>query len=517
MNMPKNANKKLFFAQSLRFKAVVLMALAVAGIALGSGFYFSSNATKLVFEAALEKMDTVGETFSFNAEYGLLLKDEHILSKIVKGVALQESVLSAAILDPEGNVMAKESKAGHSISLETFFSKIAKLEAVKIKEKRAGREVYVLSYPVFTQSQKGSKELSLFGEENIAAEIIGYAVILFSPSAIYSKIHKIQVGISIYLVIFFFLIMAVVFFITHFFIQQLRRLLAATLKIGQGDLTARVLGYSSDELGELSEGFNQMAKTLEETTVGRDALAKEMTERKRLEKVILQSEKMAAVGQLAGGVAHEINNPLGVILGFAQNLCKRMPPGDPLEMPLKSIEREAIRCKNLVQDLLTFSRAGKTEREPIDVKDAIDSALSLVLAYSKVKNVELIKDFTVDLPKVMGSRNQLQQIIVNLSNNAMDAMPEGGQLRIRTLNAQLEGKDYIEIRVSDTGKGIPPEIRSKVFDPFFTTKDVGKGTGLGLSLVFEIVQKHEGMILLESEVGKGTTFKVFLPVVKKTL
>ena len=202
---------------------------------------------------------------------------------------------------------------------------------------------------------------------------------------------------------------------------------------------------------------------------------------------------------------------MGVILGFSQNVVKRIQPGDPFEMPLRSIEREAVRCKNLVQDLLTFSRVGKSEKELIDLKETIEGAFSLVLAQSKVKNVDLIKEFS-EVPRIMANRVQIQQIVINLSNNAIDAMPNGGKLFIRAHKGTMDSGGGVEIEVQDTGQGIPKDIQSKIFNPFFTTKEIGKGTGLGLSLVYEIVQKHSGKILLDSEVGKGTTFRVFLPL-----
>ena len=232
---------------------------------------------------------------------------------------------------------------------------------------------------------------------------------------------------------------------------------------------------------------------------------------------LLQSEKMSAVGQLAAGVAHEINNPLGVILGFAQGLVRRLAPNDPTELPLKSIERESMRCKQLVQDLLTFSRASKTEKEEVDINQAVEGALSLITAQTKVKNIRLVKELKEGLPKLFSNSSQIQQVIINLSNNAIDAMSAAGSgtLTVRTQQTKLETKDMIQIQISDTGQGIPKEIQSKVFEPFFTTKEVGKGTGLGLSLVFEIVQKHEGRIVIDSQPGAGTTMNVFLPMRKQ--
>lgn len=251
--------------------------------------------------------------------------------------------------------------------------------------------------------------------------------------------------------------------------------------------------------------LRQVNETLEERVKQRT------TELEKSNQALLQSEKMSAVGQLAAGVAHEINNPLGVILGFAQGISKRMQPGDMNELPIKSIEREALRCKQLVQDLLTFSRAGKTEKEEIDLNQTIESSLSLIMAKAKVEKIELVKELS-EIPKIYASKSQIQQAIINLSNNAIDAMSNGGTLTVRTQKTQFENKNMVEIQILDTGKGIPKEIQSKIFEPFFTTKEIGKGTGLGLSLVFEAIQRHEGRIMVESEPGKGTTFHVYLPL-----
>ncbi|OGS45949.1 MAG: hypothetical protein A2539_06445 [Elusimicrobia bacterium RIFOXYD2_FULL_34_15] len=262
------------------------------------------------------------------------------------------------------------------------------------------------------------------------------------------------------------------------------------------------------------------------------AIFSDITERKNMEKEkeklqaqLLQSEKMAAVGQLAGGVAHEINNPMGVILGFAQSVVKMVKEGDSLYIPLKSIEREAIRCKKLVSNLLTFSRIDDKVKDKADINVLIDDTISLVEAHAKIKNIEIIKRYVPDLPQIEINKNQIEQVIVNLCNNAMDAMPEGGTITITTsqIDADLNApacrqaginadKKYIIISISDTGVGMSEEVKKHVFEPFYTTKEVGKGTGLGLSICYEIIKKHNGTIEVESEVGKGTTFVVKLPV-----
>ncbi|HEX3043519.1 MAG TPA: ATP-binding protein [Bacillota bacterium] len=239
---------------------------------------------------------------------------------------------------------------------------------------------------------------------------------------------------------------------------------------------------------------------------------------KATQAILLQSEKMAAVGQLAGGVAHEINNPLGVILGFAQSIAKRIQEDAPLYHPLKSIEREAIRCKKLVGDLLTFSRTGKTKAEIVDINTVIDETLSLIEIQAKVKNIEIIKEYGSSLPQITANKNQLQQVIMNLCNNAIDAieakhkidgmLAEGGVI---TICAGVN-ENQIEIDISDTGHGMTEEVKKHIFEPFYTTKEIGKGTGLGLSLCYEIIRKHKGVIEAESEVGKFSTFKIKLPI-----
>lgn len=257
---------------------------------------------------------------------------------------------------------------------------------------------------------------------------------------------------------------------------------------------------------------SSMLKDSEGRTTGIIAVAKDMTERKKLENAIRQSEKLSAVGQLAAGVAHEINNPLGVILGFAQAAVRRLQPNNPLELPLKSIEKEALRCKTLVQDLLTFSRVSKIDREPLDINRAVEGAFSLILAQARMTRVEVKKELTANLPRILGNLNQIQQIIINLANNALDAIGTGtGSLTVITESVTEEHLSWVALRVIDTGPGIVPEILSRIFDPFFTTKPVGKGTGLGLSLVHEIIKKHSGTIDVQSSPG-NTEFCIKFPV-----
>jgi PAS domain S-box-containing protein len=236
-------------------------------------------------------------------------------------------------------------------------------------------------------------------------------------------------------------------------------------------------------------------------------MAKDIRERRKFEQQLRMTEKLSAVGRLAAGVAHEINNPLGVILGFAQSAGRRIPPGDPLALPLSSIEREALRCRNLVQDLLTFSRQERARKEPVAVAALFDMTAPIIESIARSHGVRVERSSESGL-SVEGDVNQLQQVLINLCSNAVDAMPEGGTLTLR--GARVPGGEVV-LEVSDTGTGMEAEVREKIFEPFFTTKPPGKGTGLGLALVHEIVGRHHGGIQVRSEIGRGTTFTVLLP------
>jgi PAS domain S-box-containing protein len=243
--------------------------------------------------------------------------------------------------------------------------------------------------------------------------------------------------------------------------------------------------------------------------IGASGVARDISERKRVENAVLQQEKMSAVGRLAAGVAHEINNPLAVILGFAESIGMRLKTDDPLKGPMESILREAKRCRTLVQDLLSFSRTPKVGFTPQAPIETIEGALSLVESQARIRRITVHRIFANNLPQVSMDRSQIQQVLINLCTNAMDAMPHGGKLIIGLENA----KNELVLSVGDTGGGIPESAQSHIFEPFFTTKEMGKGTGLGLSLVYDIVTKHHGTIDFETHPGQGTTFRVRLPLV----
>jgi signal transduction histidine kinase len=222
-----------------------------------------------------------------------------------------------------------------------------------------------------------------------------------------------------------------------------------------------------------------------------------------------QSERLSAIGQLAAGIAHELNNPLAVILGFAEGMERRIGEGDPLWLPVTSITREAQRCRGLVQELLTFSRIARPTPEDVDLNALVSASAVLLEARCRNQDVQVVQDLASPPPRLEAQRSQLQQILVNLGTNALDAMRGGGTLTLRTRT--LEGYAVL-LEVADTGEGMTDSVREQIFEPFFTTKEVGEGTGLGLSIVREIVQQHQGSIGVDSAPGRGTTMSIRLPI-----
>jgi two-component system NtrC family sensor kinase len=241
-----------------------------------------------------------------------------------------------------------------------------------------------------------------------------------------------------------------------------------------------------------------------------------ITARVRAHRAVARAEKLAAVGRLAAGVVHEINNPLATIAACAESLEKRIeegafsnsPDADDLREYLGLIRDEAFRCKSITNGLLDFSRLRAGQRVPVNMTEVIKATARLVTHQQRGENIRIEIEAADNLPMVLGDAGQLQQAVVALATNAIDAMPEGGTL---TLRSSHRGARVI-VEVKDTGIGIAPENMTKIFDPFFTTKDVGRGTGLGLAVCYGILSDHGGRLDVRSSVAVGTTFTITLPV-----
>ena len=247
--------------------------------------------------------------------------------------------------------------------------------------------------------------------------------------------------------------------------------------------------------------------------MGRLILVDDITQRMQLEEQLLQTEKLTSLGLLAAGVAHEVNTPLAVISNYVQMLAKQLPPNDPRHKLTDRIVKQTFRASEIVNNLLNFSRTGGAEFKEVNLNQVIEETLTLVAHPFRASNVQVVRNLDADLPGVLGSNNRLQQVFLNLFLNAKDAMPSGGMLEVRS----AANNGSVEIEITDTGMGIQRENLHRVFDPFFTTKATGRGTGLGLSVSYGIIKEHAGKIEVRSTPGKGASFRMEFPAVRKAV
>ena len=332
-------------------------------------------------------------------------------------------------------------------------------------------------------------------------QTLGY-VVLNSHEQSLNTIHATQ---RVLLAVSFLAILAsagVVWFFISRVTEPLRELRDSAEAVGRGDFTRRVTAHSNDECGELATVFNQMTENLQSS-------------RSQLENAqaqLLQSEKLSAIGEFVAGVAHELNNPLTAVVGFSEML-----KGDNTHAQCQHysnmIFKAAQRCQRIVHLLLSFAHPQKTERKPVSLNAVVESVLEIVDYPLRTSNIEVVTRLDRDLPLVLADGNQIQQVLLNILNNARQSIEThqaGGQIHITTGTVGSN----VRIIVQDNGPGIPQEVLPRIFNPFFTTKGIGKGTGLGLSLCYGIIKEHGGSITPESRHGEGATFTIDLPVVE---
>ncbi|MGA7194389.1 MAG: cache domain-containing protein [Anaerolineales bacterium] len=274
--------------------------------------------------------------------------------------------------------------------------------------------------------------------------------------------------------------------------QPLIELVDANHHLAKGELNVRVQPYGRGEIAMLGRSFNSMVETLSET-----------------QRALIHKDKLASMGQLAAGVAHELNNPLGTIMLYSDVMYRDAQEDDPRREDLKMIINEAYRCKIIVADLLNFARQQEVMAQDTNLNALLQDVVDKLRNQPSLERLELRCRFDSQLPLIQADPAQLQQVFINLINNSADAIEGPGTV---TVSTHIVSKDLVEVRVTDSGSGIAPENLDKLFTPFFTTKPAGKGTGLGLAIVYGIVKMHRGQINVESKLGDGATVIITLPV-----
>ncbi len=320
-------------------------------------------------------------------------------------------------------------------------------------------------------------------------------------------------GMAILCVVF---LLTILFFITSTIIHPIQGVVFATNKIAQGDLDHKVEINFRDEIGQLAQSFNQMTENLkkanEKLIKWGKTLEKRVEERtkelREMQDYLIQSEKLASLGKMSAGVAHEINNPLTSILINTHLMLEKLEKNHAFHEYLSLIADETTRCTNIVKGLLEFSRQSPPQKAYTDINEIINRTLQLLENQTSFQNISIIKKLNQNLPQIRVDKDKVEQVFWNLMINASEAMPGGGTLNISSQFST--DKKYIEIEFIDTGKGIPKVNINKLFDPFFTTKS--SGTGLGLAVSYGIIEQHQGKIEVKSELGQGSVFTISLPI-----
>jgi len=352
-----------------------------------------------------------------------------------------------------------------------------------------------------------------------------------------SNLSKLKYNVIYVLIIGLFLVVLISIFLSGSIVKPIQTLIHGMSRVSDGDLSYKTSVKSRDEIGLLGAAFNDMLMRLNKAHQELQGKTEELREafneisllnvtlEKRVEErtkelrekqhQLVQAGKLAAIGQLGAGVAHELNNPIAGILGYTQFMLDIVSKENlkidevyTFKKYLQHIENGSRRCKEIVQNLLQFARKSPEEVVSVNVNNVVEDTLSLIERQLLVNKIEVIKNLAPDIKQVEGNHIQLQQVFTNIIINAQQAMPEGGQLFISTRNEN----GNVAIEFKDTGCGIPEKYKDRIFEPFFTTKMDWKGTGLGLSICYDIIKNHNGNIEVDSQLGKGAVFTIILPV-----
>lgn len=398
-------------------------------------------------------------------------------------MARQSKVFETVILDSNGVYLSGRDE--HLVKGRATSEWLTKLE---------GLDSHVRTME-FTQDK--TEYLGGFSRTGGGNMLVGVQI---PKSAVYLSARHLLNSLIAAAVILIVAAIAVSYFWSRKITGPLERLLSATRDIAKGSFDVSVEHDVDDEIGDLATSFNTMAVELKQREESLLVAQRQL----------VQSEKMAAFGQLSAGIAHEVKNPLAGILGFVQLSQRKVEKDSPLFKNLQVIEKETKRCKEIIDNLMKFSRQEKVEFDRIGIGMVIEDAATIVRHQLGIHNVKLEVEVSPDLPAVKGNANQLQQVMVNFFINAQQAL--GGEPGLVRTTATRRDERSIEVRVSDNGPGIPKDIQAKLFEPFFTTKKSGEGTGLGLAVSYGIIRDHGGEIRVESEPGEGACFIITLPV-----
>jgi two-component system NtrC family sensor kinase len=532
----ENVGRWTRLSGSLSAKLISLLLLTLVAI-FGLLGYLNIRLHRQHLEAAaLGSAERISDVIKRSTSYYMMRNDREGLYQVMKTIGDEPGMVRVRVFDQEGRISysTEASEVNHIVdkNAEACYgchaqsqpmTRLNRPDRFRIYRNGGGKRVLGIITPIENQPSCSNADCHA---HPASQQILGVLDTSLSLAKADTQLAESSWRMVAYTV-FGMLAIAVPswIFVWRVVGGPLKTLKAGTKRLGEGDLGYQIEPKSGDELGDLAGSFNTMslqlraaneeivswARTLE------DRVDQKTRELRRAHDQMLHAEKMASIGKMAAVVAHEINNPLSGILTYAKLLRKWLTNGetdkkhrDEAQQCLDLIASESRRCGDLVKNLLTFSRTAPMNPEHTDLKTVVDRLVRLVQHKLEMTGIQLQLDFAGDLPRVYCDAAQIEQVVLALVMNAIDAMPRGGNLWIRA--SLLPGSDEVEILVRDDGCGIPAEILPHIFEPFLTTKESGHGVGLGLAISHSIIERHHGKIEVLSEAGRGTTFTITLPV-----
>lgn len=491
-------------------------------------FFNVRTLEKALLEKSIDEVDNLSETLIRTTHYQMLEDDRNRVYQMIREVGSQKGIEHIRLINKDGTIIFSTDQR----EIGTIMDK-NRAEACNMCHKRGSTLTHASSMnrSRFFRNARGEVVLgmakAIYNQKSCAtadchfhspeSKLLGVLDVIVSLESMRSQLTVYRNNLIVETFLLLFSLSACLTLLTQRLVNRpVRLLLGHTRALARGEWR-QIDSAPRDELGELAEAFNDMTQKLkkareelQEWAATLEAKVEERTNRiKEMQSELIRSEKLASLGELVAGIAHEINNPLTGILMFASMLA-RDPRLDPaLKGDLETIIRETQRCGNIVRELLNFSRESLPQKSLNSVNRVMETTLALVQHQAYFHDIEVVKDLDPRVPEVLMDPGQMQQVFINMLVNASQAMPKGGTLTIRSgARPEIES---IFVQIRDTGGGIDPENLERIFDPFFTTKG-HNGTGLGLAVSYGIVENHGGEIEVESRVGEGTCFTIRLPM-----
>jgi two-component system NtrC family sensor kinase len=507
--IPQSVAAKLF--------AVVLLVLILNFGVLG---FVNVRLHRQHLEAArYSAAERISDIVQRSTSYYMLRNDRDALHNIIETIGEEPGIRRVRITDAVGRIgfSTMPSEIGHRVSIA---SAIVPVRQTRTFDARNERRMSVVS-PILNGE---SCSTAACHAHPAAEQLLGTLELTLSLAEADADVSRASFQFVSYSALAILFTLATIgLLVWHFVHEPVQILRDGTVELGRGKLGVQIPVQSRDELGDLARSFNRMSSQLQaaneeshawQQTLEQRVLSK-TAELRRAQDQMIQAEKLTSLGKLAAVVAHEINNPLSGILTYARLLRKWVERGDLMEThatemreSLQLIEHESRRCGDIVRNLLTFARVQPMNISDFDVNTVVRATMKLIEHKLDLGNITARLDLADDLPLLRGDSGQIEQLLLAMAMNAIEAMPREGNLQVVTSRAD---GDAIRIRIEDDGIGIPADLLPRMFEPFLTTKDEGKGVGLGLAICRAIVDRHGGTIEVSSEVGRGTAFTIVLP------